>query len=43
MAEVIKFPKDKIAYPPQNEAELAASMEQVKNKLFRFQHKLFLT
>ena len=32
MAEVIKFPKDKIAYPPQNELELAASMELVKNK-----------
>ena len=32
MAEVIKFPKDKIARPPQNEAELAASIEKVRNK-----------
>ena len=32
MADILQFPKDKMAAPPQNEVELRASLEKVRNQ-----------
>ena len=32
MADILQFPKDKMAAPPQNEDELRASLEKVRNQ-----------
>lgn len=32
MADILQFPKEKMAVPPQNEEELRASVEKVRNQ-----------